>query len=267
MIPVIYYRQCRDLDDLEITAMCNNFRCVTSRLGVQKDELCISRYSALPYYRELEQDINSLGARMINTYRQHRYIADLGDWSQDFEGITPETWSNLDMVPDSAFPVIVKGETNSKKFQWDTHFFAKTRRDAVDVMCRLQEDGFISDQWIYFRRFVPLKTYTIGLRGVPISKEFRVFICRGNVLSRGYYWSSHVDDLPDVPDANEIPKALLDQVIERVGKSADYYTVDVAQTEKGEWIVIELNDGQQSGLSENDPNVLYSNLAKVLRCD
>jgi hypothetical protein len=36
--------------------------------------------------------------------------------------------------------------------------------------------------------------------------------------------------------------------------------MDIAKTQSGEWIVIELNDGQMSGLSENDPNVLYKNL-------
>jgi len=40
--------------------------------------------------------------------------------------------------------------------------------------------------------------------------------------------------------------------------------VDVARTESGEWIVIELNDGQQSGLSDNDPDQLYSNMKKML---
>ena len=41
--------------------------------------------------------------------------------------------------------------------------------------------------------------------------------------------------------------------------------IDVAQTESGEWIVVELNDGQMSGLSENNPEVLYKNLTTVLR--
>lgn len=36
--------------------------------------------------------------------------------------------------------------------------------------------------------------------------------------------------------------------------------IDVAQTESGDWIVIELNDGQMSGLSENNPEILYKNL-------
>lgn len=264
MTPVIYYRPCRDLDETEFEAMLANFRCVKSRLDVESGETCVARYSALPFYRELEDDLRSKGAQLVNTYRQHRWIADLGEWTQDLDGLTPETWRNLEQVPDSAFPVVCKGETNSKKFQWDTHMFAADRRAAVDVMCRLQEDGFLSDQWIYFRRFVPLKTYMIGLRGLPITKEFRVFVAAGRVLSRGYYWSSHVEELENPPDPNEIPDSFLADVIERVGKSAVYYSIDIAQSEAGNWLVVELNDGQMSGLSENDPVVLYRGLREAM---
>lgn len=266
MKPVIYYRPGPDVSQDEIEAMQANFRCVTSRMKVQPEELCIARYSALPFYKELEQDLLSVGARLINTYRQHRYVADLGNWVRDLEDITPETWTHLDAIPDEG-PFILKGETNSKKFSWDTHFFARTRREAVDVYGRLQDDGFISSQHIYIRRFVKLHTYMIGLRGMPVTKEFRVFICDGEVLSSGYYWSNYIDDLPEHPDPKEIPTRFLQEVIDRVGKNIRFWVVDVAQTATGDWIVVELNDGQQSGLSENDPSVLYPRLAEVLHTD
>ena len=262
--PVIYYRRCNDLQDNELAAMQRYFRCVESRMSIEQDELCIARYSALPYYRELETDIIFVGAKMINTHKQHRWIADLGNWTADLGDLTPQTWHRLDFVPDCAFPIIVKGETNSKKFQWDTHMFAKDRRTAVDVMCRLQDDGFLCDQQIYFRKYVRLHSYLTGFRNLPITKEFRVFVCDGVVLSRGYYWSNYVDDIETTPDANEIPDLFLQRVIDCIGKNARYYTIDVAQTQSGDWIVIELNDGQMSGLSENDPEELYKNLKKVL---
>ena len=42
------------------------------------------------------------------------------------------------------------------------------------------------------------------------------------------------------------------------------FVVDVAKTASGEWIVVELNDGQQSGLSCCNPIELYSNISRVL---
>lgn len=265
MKPVIYYRHDRDVSsEAEEAAMAASFRVVQSRMDVEEDELVIARYSALPFYQELEKDLSRKGARLINSYRQHRWIANLGDWYYDLEGMTPQTWHRLDMVPDDAFPVVVKGETNSKKFLWDTHMFAKTRRDAANVMCNLMDDGIISGQPTFFRKYVPLKTYLVGLRGLPVTKEFRVFVCNRQILSIGYYWSNYDEDLPEKPNPDDVPRDFLRKVIGRVGNRAPFYAVDVAETASGDWIVIELNDGQMSGLSENDPAVLYPALRAAI---
>ena len=53
-------------------------------------------------------------------------------------------------------------------------------------------------------------------------------------------------------------------MIDRVGDRASFYVVDIAKTQSGEWIVIELNDGQMSGLSCNDPKLLYSRLRQTI---
>lgn len=250
-------------DPDETLAIQQSFTCLGSRLLVQTGDLVVARYCALPWYKELEQDILYAGGTLINSYRQHRYVADLGNWVADLEGLTPETWNRLEDIPDEG-PFIVKGETNSKKFLWDTHCFAATKRDAIDVWCRLQDDGLISGQHVYVRRFVPLHTYMTGFRGMPVTKEFRVFVCDSQVLSAGYYWSNYADDLPVTPDPSEIPSAFLQEVLGRVGRNVRFYTVDVAQTQEGEWLVIELNDGQMAGLSMNPPEQLYGELAHVL---
>jgi ATP-grasp domain, R2K clade family 3 len=45
---------------------------------------------------------------------------------------------------------------------------------------------------------------------------------------------------------------------------APFVVADVALTTAGDWILIELNDGQMSGLSDTDANELYSKIAKEL---
>jgi hypothetical protein len=39
-----------------------------------------------------------------------------------------------------------------------------------------------------------------------------------------------------------------------------FYTIDIAKDSIGNWIVIELNDGQMSGLSEVDMEMFYKGL-------
>lgn len=260
--PVIYFRS-ELTADAERSIAEEFFPVVTCRTQVSKGALCIPRYSALPFYRELEEDMDTLGARLINSYSQHRYAANLGNWYRDLEGLTPQTWNRIEQIPEEG-PFILKGETNSKKFSWDSHFYAADKQAAIEVFCRLQDDTFLSDQEIFIRKYVNLHRYMTGLRGLPVTKEFRVFICDGQVLTAGYYWSNYLEDLGFTPDPAEIPQEFLQEVIDRVGKNIRFWVVDVAQTAEGGWIVIELNDGCMSGLSECDPRILYRKLREVL---
>jgi len=265
--PIILYRNISGLrvfDSGELQAMQKHFRCTDSRIDISSGDLVIPRYSALPFYEELEKDINKSGARLINTFRQHRYVADLQNWYNDLQDITPKTWFRSYDVPKNEGPFVLKGETNSRKFLWNTHMFAETWEDMVKVSCNLNDDTMIGQQSVYVRKFVPLKTYFKSFNNLPISKEFRFFIAFKKVLCGAFYWSNSVEDIPVVPSIDEVPKAFLQKVLDAVDDKINFYVVDVAETETGDWIVIELNDGSQSGLSENDPDVLYATLKKVI---
>jgi hypothetical protein len=262
MDPIILFRDGNDYPGEFETAQ-EHFQCIPNRAKIPSGKLVICRYSAWPYYKELETDINDLGGKLINSFIQHRYIADLGNYVHHLEGITPKTWNQLDQVPDDEGPFVLKGETNSKKFEWDTMMYAETKQDAIRIYLDLQNDGLIGYQNIYIRKYVPMIKYLTGFRNMPVTKEFRFFICYGKVISGGYYWSNYIDDLPEKPDVNEVPKEFLNEVIERVGKNCNFYVVDVGQKLDGSWMVVELNDGSQSGLSDNEPETLYKNLAMI----
>jgi len=263
--PVILFRNDVDWRQEEHAAR-QHFLCVESRMMIKKGDLVIPRFSALPFYREQEYDINYVGARLINSFHEHQYIADLGSWIWDLADYTPRTWDRLEDLPEKG-PFVLKGETNSKKFRWKTHMFAETKADAIQVHTRLCADGLLQYQKIYVREYVPLKTFIIGLQDLPITHEYRFFCYKDKILSGGYYWSSHSGDLGKLGhkvDPAVVPWEFLAKVMAIVKEHATFYVVDVAETESGEWIVIELNDGSQSGLSDNDPDVLYRNLRGVL---
>lgn len=267
MKPIILFRADHDTEH-ELEVAQHYFTVREIRSSIPANRLVIGRYSVLPFYKELEEDIECGGSKLINTHKQHRYIADMGNWYRDLVLYTPKTWTRLEAVPPDAYPIIIKGETNSKKFLWDTHMFAPTMREAVDVVSNLTNDGIIGDQSLYFRQYVPLKKYLNGFRNMPVTKEFRCFVLDGQVLTKAFYWSNYLDDIEqltgELPDPKDIPAQFLQTVIDQVGKNARFYVIDVAQTEEGEWIVIELNDGQMSGLSMTDPDELYMKMAEIL---
>ena len=79
----------------ESAAAQKYFTCIKSRMQIQAGDLVIPRYSALPFYNEQENDINYVGAKMINSYHQHLYVADLQNWVEDLKDITPQTWNSV----------------------------------------------------------------------------------------------------------------------------------------------------------------------------
>lgn len=262
---VVLYRQSRDtMDGAELAAARASFPSVALRTQVPSGSIAIGRYAVLPFYKELADDLAERGSMLINSVAQHRYVADVSSWYQDLVGLTPETWLAWEDIPDDVGALVVKGRTNSRKFSWKTHMFAEDKRAASEVAWRLLEDAVIGDQDLCFRRYVPLRTYHVGLQGLPITEEYRFFVCDGEVLCGAYYWSGHADDIDDSPSPERIPKVFLDDVLARVGSRVRFYVVDVGITAEGQPIVIELNDGQMSGLSENDPLRLYARLREVV---
>lgn len=259
---VILFRRIGN-DEEEISIAKKYFDVVEQRSHVDNVDLVIGRYSVLPYYKELEGDL-PLGA-LINSYEQHRYVADLSNWYQDLHDITPYTWFSLEEFKrdNSEGQFVLKGLTNSRKFLWSSHMFAKDKKAVDDVYCRLMDDSMISDQGICIRKFINFKNYGVDIHGMPITKEFRVFVYNGQIVAKGFYWSNHMYDI-QVPDVDDISLHFLHYVIKIIGNKANFYTLDVAQDVDDKWWVVELNDGQMAGLSGINADEFYSNLKKAV---
>lgn len=267
MKPVILFRKGFS-DEEELQAARDNFTVVESRCAIPKDSLVIGRYSVLPYYKELQTDVEYLGGTMLTPFRSHNYIADMRNWYMDLQGNTPKTWFSLAEVPRDKGPYVLKGATNSKKQQWKTHMFAETWEDASRIEGLLRRDGLLGNQDIYIRRFVPLRSFGTSIGGMPITEEYRFFFYKTTELASGFYWSEHYEIAEEHGlNSSLVPKDWLNEMAETVSDHVDFFVIDVARTETGRWIVVELNDAQMSGLSMCNPESLYSNLAKALKED
>ncbi len=251
------------MDKGELDAASKYFECVDLLANIRVNSFVIGRYSLWPFYLDQRREIEANHAVLINDINQNKYIADLGNYVLDLGDLTPKTWTNIEYLPEGKY--VLKGETNSRKQQWLTSMFAPDKKSAIEIQGRLMNDGLIGEQKIYIRQYVPLFKYIDGIGGMPVTKEFRFFVAYGQILSGGFYWQNYLEDLDNIPNVGEVPKEFLQKVIDKVGNKSNFYVIDVAQTELGEWIVIELNDAQFSGLSCNDPNLLYKNLYNVLR--
>ncbi|NJN96365.1 MAG: ATP-grasp domain-containing protein [Anaerolineales bacterium] len=245
-----------------------HFDVISQRTEAKPGDIIIGRYSVLPFYKELENDLQNQESQLINSFHQHQYIADIKNWYEDLEQETFKTWFRAEDIPlDEPGPFVLKGQTNSRKFLWKTHMFAKDKEELSKVFERLLDDSLIGTQEIYFRKYEKLKKFDLEeINGIPISNEWRFFVAENQIISKGFYWSSHLEDIKESGQKIEEPdETLVKRIIEKVGNNASFYVVDVAQKEDNSWMMVELNDGQMSGLSDNSPETLYSGLRKVLK--
>lgn len=263
MNPVIYLRGAL-AEEAEKVAAARYFPMADHRTAIPPGSLVVPRYSALPFLQELVDDMRDMGSELINTKEEHDYVANLRNWYYDLGDLTPRTWFALDQMPTEG-PFVLKGATNSMKFYWNTHMFAENRYRAMEVAANLFKDANVGVQPIYGREYVPLRKLADGLNGLPISEEYRFFFLGEQLVDAGFYWSSHVDDIEGEFDPMvEVPKDFLAKVIEKVSPKIRFWVVDVARKADGGWMVVELNDGQQSGLGCIDPERFYRRLRELL---
>lgn len=267
MQPTILFRS--DLDSENEAAVASQYLpTVASRTRVPQNSLVVGRYSVLPFYQELERDLAVYGARLVNTYAEHAYIADVMAWGGPAgvlgeRGMTPRTWSDWYDLP-LHISYVVKGRTNSRKFEWATRMFCATRADVPAVANSLLDDTFIREQGLVVREFVPLMRLGVGINNLPISNEWRTFWFSDangtHLLCRGFYWRGTHPELEEAARWTEEAEDLTQRAAQLVGQHATFFVLDVAQKANGGWTVIEVNDGQMSGLSGCDPHALYSAL-------
>lgn len=271
--PVILMRDSLT-EENELQIASQYFEVHHSRMTIPPGSLVVGRYSVLPYYGELEYDLTVNNSWLLNTHHQHKWIADARSWSSPgttLEGLTPRSWEETDFwhLPEGAY--VVKGLTNSRKHQWLTRMFAPDKASVLKVANSLRDDTLLSEQGLIAREYVPLKKLGEGLNGLPITNEWRTFwLATGRTGSRsvqeiahGFYWSSHSEVL-DVANYPIEAQRVAIAAAELVAEEASFFVLDLAETEDGRWIVIEVNDGQMSGLSMIDPEEFYSNLHDAL---
>lgn len=247
----------------ELSSAEKYFNCFDLITNCPKKSLIISRYATLPFYKDVQREVENCNSKLINDYRQHRYIADLNNYVHDLGELTPKLYYSLQDLPDNK-KFILKGETNSFKSHWQTMMFAQDKKHAIMISNKLSDDMYLGQQKICIRDYVELYKYFDGINGMPVTKEFRFFIVYNKIVAGDFYWHNYVEDIGFLPDVNEVPKEFLEKIISIVGSKSNFYTIDVAQKLNGDWIVIELNEGQQSDLSCIDSNIFYKNLQSIL---
>lgn len=262
MNPIILFRNSGTPDsDEEQTYAAEHLPLTTNRIECPAGSLVIGRYSVEPFYEDLNLELGKNGSTLINTTSQHKWANNF-DYYPILARDTPQSWteSEFDASTHSG-PFVVKGQTYSRKHEWDTKMFAPDRPKAMALAEELKQDGLLRSQRIIFREYIPLREFKRTQRGLPISNEWRIFYLGSIRLCYGYYWSEYS------PPEDGLPTEALqfaDRTAVRLSSGINFFVLDIAQKADGGWIVIELNDAQMCGLAGASARELYQNLARHL---
>jgi hypothetical protein len=124
-------------------------------------------------------------------------------------------------------------------------------------------DAILNWQDVVCRQFVPLRclpAVEADSTKMPRRFEFRTFWWRGQFAGAGrYWWEGPAYDWTEHERGQGLKVAL--EAAQRV--NVPFLVVDIAQTQSGNWIVIECNDGQESGYAGVSPFGLWQKIVEL----
>jgi ATP-grasp domain, R2K clade family 3 len=228
----------------------------------------IGSIPTLAHYRAVYRAAGALGVRLLNSPAQHqralegdRALVALGD-------LTPATVvvTAVDQCAAAAeqlgFPLFVKGVVKShKEAGWDACVATSLPQLQRLVEQTLARPAMTRGR-VLVRQVAPLRHVEDAVGDFPISREYRVFLAREQVLASGFYWEEYADTWRLTPADEQAVLGLAQEAARRL--RVPFLIVDIAQVESGAWLVVEVGDAQCAGLSQVSPLRLWSGLLRVL---
>ncbi|OWR28677.1 hypothetical protein CDO73_17405 [Saccharibacillus sp. O23] len=226
-------------------------------------------------YERLHAALNSRNLHLINDPQSYKHTHHLPESYAKIASCTPDSvWLPVAEI-DSSFeavhtavrpfgenPIIVKDYVKSRKHEWLEACYIPNAADRnhVEQVVRLflERQGDDLNEGLVFREFAELEFLEIHERsGMPLSREMRVFVLDGRPVYVSNYWSAGQDQ-----EFEQVLNGFL-EVIASV--ESRFFTIDFAKRKNGQWIVLELGDGQTAGLPDDtDEKIFYDCLYKAL---
>ncbi|MGI4792159.1 MAG: ATP-grasp domain-containing protein [Janthinobacterium lividum] len=196
---------------------------------------------------------------LVNTPEQYEHCHYLPRWYKTLAGHTPRSvWAQAGdtslprlMVLIKEFsdhPVIVKDFVKSRKHEWLDACFIPSAADAEAVaqvtgkFLELQGDELSGG--LVLREFVEFELLGSHAKsGMPLTWEFRLFFLDGQPVQVSKYWDqgNYAGETPPLEHFTRLAANV----------ESRFFTMDVAKTKHGEWLVVELGDAQVSELPED----------------
>jgi hypothetical protein len=228
----------------------------------------VARVGAIEDYDALYQSLMRDGIQLVHSPTMYRRCSELDQWYPLLQDITPKSIS-FDRAPEASeiaarfgWPVFLKGSRQTSRHRRALSI-VRDAESFARAMAAYQQDPILRWQKIVCRQYVPLRPVEdTDPDRIPSSFEFRTFWWRGELAGFGrYWWEGKPYGMNETEKEGALSVAR--EAARRIG--AVFLVVDVAQTVEGRWIVIECNDGQESGYAGASPLGIWQNIVEIER--
>lgn len=233
------------------------------------DSPVLLHIGAIADYEKLENTIENLGMTLLMGYDEHLLCSTIERWHPLLKDKTPYTrvYDELpgieEIEKEFSFPVFIKGNRQTNR-----HNKAQCIIENADAYEQLKlswnKDSILSWQKVAVREYVKLQTIdsTSYPDMVPICYEFRFFCFEGKCVGYGPYW--YMGNRYDI-NPNDVTPAIRLAEWAAISVGVPFIAVDLAKTAEGNWIVIEVNDAQESGFVGLNPISLWNNTIEAMQ--
>lgn len=216
-------------------------------------------------YLLLEQGIQACGGQLVTSTEAYLATHLLPHWAGHANTL-PANWTEdlsdqslIALLDQFSGPVTVKDFVKSRKNEWGSAFFipdASDHEHALSVIHNfIKRQGDLLVGGVVLREFVSFAP--VGhFHDEPIYDEYRVFYWQGTPFVIHPYWTGQQNTLADSDR-----QFIADQA---EGIQSPFYTIDFARLADGHLTIMEIGDGQVSGLQGIDALVFYQGLRQQI---
>lgn len=231
----------------------------------------------LAQYTALYDALLSRKIRLITSPAQYRHTQYLPEHYEHIQEHSPRTiWLESEgthipenllrdlLLPFAGRALVLRDFVKCEKHHWNEACYIPSASEEATVKRVIQRFVELRGEHLtgglVFREFVPFQTIgdSQSRHQAPLFNEFRIFYWRGTALITVKYW----EEEPQAAVYEPPPQGYFDDIAQHVRSS--FFTMDVAQRTDGQWMVIDLGDGQIARFpTRTDVNPLYQALANL----
>ena len=243
----------------------NFFDCKSITNAIEKPILL--RIGAIGDFKEIASSMEAIGMELLFTEQEHYRVSLLENWYPLLAEYTPfsrvyERFPSLDeLLQEFSFPVFIKGNRQTNHHR-KSQSIIENAEMYKSLSSAWEIDKYLHWQKVVVRKYIPLKTVndTSYPDLIPFSYEFRVFFWKQKLIGYGKYW--HMGKDYSLAEHDKVQALGLAETAAKI-IDVPFLTVDIAKTKQCEWIVIEVNDGQESGYAGVNRLSLWNNIIHI----